>query len=183
MVNLSQKKRRLFLLLGQLFVLALCSSYIAYIYQSNILPDKTARASFEKTDCFLISKKLNDKSYIIDHFRAEFLISYNVNGVQYNHWVYGNGLDESFSQDPDNQRNILTRYDVGGTYPCWYDPSQPQIAFFVPRNNWYSIFPLLLPMIIVIFTLYFLAKNLRKIIIAKRWEHQFSPKKGKSDHH
>jgi hypothetical protein len=151
---------RITLLVGQFIVLLVCLSYVHYVYTFNILPDKEAKEDYKESSCFLISKKLSMKGRFIQSYRADFLISYNVNGVQYNRWVSGNGLDISFSKDQAAQKNILSQFDVGGTYPCWFNPDNPSLAVLVLRYNWLSTFPLMIPFIIIVIVFYYFIKNL-----------------------
>lgn len=154
---------RVFLLMGQFFVLLFCFLYIDYVYLTNIRPDKLAKETFQETQCFVVNKKLSAKGHLTHKFRADFLISYNVNGVQYNRWVSGNGLDMSFSGNGTEQGDMLAQYEVGNTYPCWYSPDNPQIAVLVMRHSWTSMFPLLVPAVIGAILLYYFLKNLAQL--------------------
>lgn len=126
---------------------------------TDALPDKEAKESFEQAQCFLISKKLSTKGHFFLRYRADFLISYNVNGVQYSRWVSGNGLNRGFVRNEIEQEEHLSQFEVGGTYPCWYSPDLPQRVILIFRNNWFSIFPFMLPATIFIFTFYYFIKK------------------------
>jgi hypothetical protein len=130
----------------------------------NIIPDKEANESYQQTRCFLISKKLMAKGHLIQRYRADFLISYNANGVQYNRWVSGNGLDRSLTKNESEQEDILSQFEVGGTYTCWFNPDSPHQVMLLPRHDWYSIFPLLVPAVVSIITLYYFLKTLFKAV-------------------
>lgn len=156
--------KQILLLLGQCIILAVCFFYVQRLYVTNILPDKTAKEIFQQTDCFVVSKKLEAKGRFIHLYRADFLISYNVDGIQYNRWVSGNGLDQSFSNDQFGQQKILSQFDVGSTYPCWYNPLDPKIAIIVLRHHWLSTSPLLVPAVIALIVFYYLVKNLFQLI-------------------
>lgn len=158
--DLTQTGSRITLLIGQFIVLLMCLSYINYVYTGNILPDKQAKETFKQTSCFLVSKKLSNKGRFFHSYRSDFLVSYNVNGVQYSRWVSGNGLDISFAHNQIEQEDILSQFDVGGTYPCYYNPDNPQIAILVLRHTWMSTFPLMLPSVIFVIVLYYFFKNL-----------------------
>jgi hypothetical protein len=158
--NAMLPKGQFTLLIAQLIILLLCIAYIEHFYRVNIMPDKEAKAYFQQTSCFLINKKLSTKGKIWDRYRADFLVSYQVNGVQYNKWMTGNGLDHSFSTNRVAQESILSAYQVGSTYPCWYDPADPQIALFVMRHRWTSTLPLALPVLVGMITLYYFLTNL-----------------------
>lgn len=155
---------RIVLFIGQFIVLVACLSYIAYHYNFDVLPDKLAKRKFHETNCFITSKKLSAHGSFFRTYRADFLISYNVNSVQYNRWVSGNGLDTSYTQNESEQEDILSQFDVGRMYHCWYDPDNPQLSILVPRHNWLSIFPLILPAIIGIIVLYYALKSLFKLM-------------------
>jgi hypothetical protein len=145
---------------GSLIVLIVCAVSIKYIYFSNLLPDKQAIQSYSQTSCFLISKQIKSAGHLAQAYRADFLISYNVNGVQYNRWVSGNGMDMSFGRNFEEQKAILSRFDIGRTYPCWYNPANPQISVLILRHNWRSIFPLLVPSSVGLAAFYYLLANL-----------------------
>jgi hypothetical protein len=153
-------RNRIALLAGQFIALILCIIYIEYIYFANILPDKRAKENYQQTDCFLIAKQLNSKGKWVTRYRADFLISYNVGGVQYSRWVAGNGLDMSYSSNQAEQTRILAQFVTGEAYPCWYDSNEPERAILVMRHNWLSTFPLLLPSVIGVIVLYYLILNL-----------------------
>lgn len=157
-------ENRLLLLLGQFIALLMCIGYVEYVYVSNILPDKQAQKTFLKTECVLISKKLINKDQVVSHYRADFLVSYNVKHVQYRRWVSGNGLDRSFTQDESEQEDILTQYNIGGRYTCMYDPEDPQLVMLVQRHNWLSTLPLLAPAGIGTVVFYFFMKNLLSLM-------------------
>jgi hypothetical protein len=157
--DFSQTRSRVVFLVGQFIVLIVCLAYLQYIYQSDILPDKEAKTNYRQTECFLISKKLSGEGHLLRRYRADFLISYHVNGVQYSRWVSGNGLDTSFNSNETEQEDILTQFEVGVTYPCWVNTTNPQLAILVARHNWFSIFPLIIPSIIAVAVLYFMCKN------------------------
>ncbi len=164
-INFSQTGSRIALLIGQVIVLVLCVSFIAHVYRVNILPDKEVKETFTETTCFVISKRLSSHGHLLHEYRADFLISYNVKGVQYNRWVSGNGLDMSFAQNKSAQSDLLSQFTVGGSYPCWFNPSNPPISLLVQRHNWLSTFPLMIPSVLGIIILYYLIKNLIILIL------------------
>lgn len=162
-----RQKNRIGLLVGQFLVLLLCVTAISYVYTSDIYPDKQAKTLFQKTTCFLISKKLSGHGHVVDLYRADFLISYQANGARYSRWVSGNGLDTSYSRNETEQENLLTQYDVGGSYPCWYNPENPQIVILIERHDWLSTFPVMIPAVIAILSFYFFFKNIANLILSR----------------
>lgn len=128
-----------FILLGQFIFSLLAFIYLDYVYLVNIRPDQLAKQEFVQTDCLVMSKKLSSKGKIIRRYRADFLINYHANGAQYNRWVSGNGLDMSHSMQDDPQLTLLSNYDDGVSYPCWYNPKNAEEAFLVLRHRWLSL--------------------------------------------
>ena len=155
-------ENKLVLLIGQSIVLLICVFYINHFYTENIYPDKRAKEVFRQTNCLLLDKKLNSKESKPNQFlyRADFLINYSVNHVQYTRGVSGNGLNVLFSKHAAPKEEILSRFTVGGTYPCWYDPDNPSIAVLVMRHYWFSTFPLIFPSILGVIVFYFFLTTL-----------------------
>ncbi|EKD70121.1 MAG: hypothetical protein ACD_46C00628G0003 [uncultured bacterium] len=156
----AKKGRRFVLLMIQIGILLISASVIDFFYSKNIAPDKEAAERYKRTECLIINKKLSEKGHVIRRYRSDFLISYSINGVQYNRWVSGNGLDLSYSQNQRSQVVLLGQFVVGKQYPCWYDPESPQMAVLMLRHNWQSTFPLIIPAIVVVLTIYYFLKNL-----------------------
>ena len=151
------------LLIGQLLILIGCIYYIYFIYQTDIRPDKIANDTFNETTCFIIDKKLTTRRDAYYKYRADFLINYNVEGVQYNRWVSANGLDESFKYNKQNQQYLLAQYDTGENYPCYYDPDNPNLSILVQRYNWVSTFPLFIPSVVIMIMLFYLIETMNTL--------------------
>lgn len=155
--KISQSRIQLALILGLFMVIAGCFFYIYYLYQHIILPEQIAKNTYENTICLIINKKLASKGIVIRQYRADFLVSYSVGGVLYKRWVSGNGLDTSYSQNQAELEDLLSQYEVGGTYRCWYDPVTPTTVLLVFRHNWISLFYLIgIPTIVSLLSLYLL---------------------------
>lgn len=136
--------KNIFILLGQFFISLLAFIYLDYVYLANIRPDQLAKQEFVQTDCLVMSKKLSTKGKIIRRYRADFLVNYHANDVQYNRWVSANGLDMAHTIRNNTQQKLLSDYENGRNYPCWYNPENAEEAFLVPRSDWLS-----LPMVLV----------------------------------
>lgn len=158
--NLLFSGRKLFLFIGQFIVLLLCIWYIEFIYYTNIYPDKIVNDTYEQTDCTIINKVLSERHKLIHGYRADFLVNYGVGNMSYTQWVSGNGLDRSFTSNRVSQETLLSQFDIGVTYPCWYDPKVPQVVVIVLRHNWASTVPLLVPSFVALVMIYYLGKNI-----------------------
>lgn len=160
--------RRIGLLIGQFLALVLCISYIELTYFHHIVPDKYVEATFKPVDCVVMSKKLSVRGRFFHRYRAEFLINYNVESVQYTHWVFGNGLDPSFVSDEQAQEDRLAQYQIGQTYRCFYNPENPEVSLLVLRHNWRATFPLIIPALILLVIGYYFFANGLKILKSLR---------------
>lgn len=143
----------------ELFILFACIQYAQLVYNNDILPDKMVEENYPQVSCVILSKKLGEEGHLLHRYRAEFLVSYMVNNTPYRTWVTGNGLDQAFFRERAPQEEILAQFEVGASYPCWYNPGIPQIAVLVIRHDWASTLPLAVPAIIGLITLYYLLKN------------------------
>jgi hypothetical protein len=151
--------KKIVMMLGQLIVLAVCFYNINYVYQTSIRPDLAARQNFRETECFIMSKKLSTKGKYFRGYRADFLINYHANGVQYNRWVSGNGLDMSYTSNNASQEQMLSDYEDGVNYSCWYNPENAEIAVLVLRQNWFTNTSLIISLIVSVMMILLLIKN------------------------
>jgi hypothetical protein len=150
------------ILIAQCIILFICVAYIFEGYYVNINPDKKVKETFKQTDCFLLSKKLVTKGHVISQYRADFRVSYTVNNAQYTKWVSGNGLDSSFTYDNTEQENMLSRFENGATYPCWYNPEDHGQVVLVMRKNWTATYSLMVPSVIFIIIAYYFSKGIMR---------------------
>lgn len=57
------------------------------------------------------------------HYRPEFHIRYEVAGRELEARTWR--IVQSSSTSKSSQEKVLSRFEVGQTYPCWYDPADP----------------------------------------------------------
>ncbi len=150
------------LFIGQIIIVILCVAYMDFIYNTNIYPDKQVEDNFDQTTCYVTSKRLSIKGTILHSYRADFLVNYKAptGPTQYSHWVSGNGLDLSFTQNRSSQENLLDQFEIGSVYPCYYNPQDPQVTVLVLRHSWTSTLPLLVPAAIIAVMGYYILKTL-----------------------
>jgi hypothetical protein len=92
-----------------------------------------------------MNKKISTKGKFPRKYRADFLVSYQADGVQYTRWVSANGLDRGFSRHVAAQDQALTLFNDGKSYPCWYNPENPEMIMLVQREFWSYFSPVILP--------------------------------------
>jgi len=150
---------QLTIFLVQIVILIACIEYARIIYKDEVLPDKMVKDNFSQIACTVVSKKLSEKVHLVHSYRADFLISYEVNNVPYQTWVTGNGLDQDFFHQREPQETTLSQFQIGSAYTCWYDPKAPQIAVLVLRHDWISTLPLIIPTLIALIVIYYIIKG------------------------
>lgn len=143
-----------------LIILVCCLYYIYVVYTGSILPGRQVNY-FQSTYCFLLEKKLSIKTDGNNQtlYRSDFYVSYKVDGMQFASWVSGNGLDLSYSKNQHAENAMLSQFNPGRNYHCWYDPANPKRVALVVRHQWSILFFLYIPVIISIMISYFLLKK------------------------
>jgi hypothetical protein len=164
----TSKGSRLALLVIQLILVLLCAGYVEYVYYADIHPERQVKKDFTRTDCVILNKRLSEKGSDAKKYRADFLISYNVKGVQYNRWVSGDGLEMIYSKDKAAQEKLSGKYAAGKHYTCWFNPRLPQVAVLVTKHDWNPMLPLLAPIIVGLIALFFFLRNLFQLAKTKK---------------
>ncbi|HTM63608.1 MAG TPA: hypothetical protein VL360_03805 [Gammaproteobacteria bacterium] len=157
--DFKQTGNRILILLAQFVILLCFIIYFDFLYFTNFRPDIQAEQNFQQSQCLVMSKKLVTRGKFFKRYRAEFLVNYHANGAQYNRWVSGNGLDNSYSHNETSQEVILSNYDNGVNYQCWYDPKNAEKIILLFRQNWYSLYSFILPGIAGLIVLLFFCKS------------------------
>lgn len=158
----------IFLLISQIIIILLSLIFIEYVYFTDIRPDKAVAATFKQTDCVVTEKKLETRGNLILRYRADFLVNYSVSGKSYQSWVSGNGLNDVFILDKKEEENLLKQHNIGQSYLCWYDPQSPEKVILILRHDWTSIFPLFLPLVIILIVLYYLSRTIFYLLPIKK---------------
>jgi hypothetical protein len=92
---------------------------------------------WQKASCTIVEKSIGStsRSRLRPAYRPEITFRYQVEGRTYqctgwDSWAvsgaYGGGSYERFSR-------VLDRYEIGASYPCWFDPEDPSKAVLVRR--------------------------------------------------
>lgn len=103
---------------------------IVIAYVTYLRPEMQVNQEFAEATCEIIEKRLisaENRSGVV--YRPEFHIRYHVDGVQYDALTYDITLASVTSRSV--QEEVLDRFEVGQTYPCWHDAANPQIVVLV----------------------------------------------------
>jgi hypothetical protein len=105
-----------------------------------LIPDWRANHRYVANSCLVLDKKLDETTMEVvaaktgarsqqTSYYPEFKIRYEVGGRKYETWTYE--AIKIHSTDRVAQQRILDTFQVGETYPCWYDPDRPDKAVLV----------------------------------------------------
>ncbi|MGP0068927.1 MAG: DUF3592 domain-containing protein [Isosphaeraceae bacterium] len=120
-----------------------------------LLPDWRANR-YLPTSCVALDKRLGSQMFpdtgVVngqavkgqkESYRPEIKIGYEIDGRKFETWAYD--AVRMYSPDRAAQQAIVDSFQVGATYPCWYDPDQPEHAILVRGHAWGVYVLLILP--------------------------------------
>lgn len=113
---------------------------VLFAYVAYLGPESRVYREFQETTCTIVDKRLialQDRNGTV--YRPEFHIRFQVAGQTYDVLTYN--ITGETTSGRAQKEEILSRYEVGRNYPCWYDPADPQQAVLV---RGYSTFGLIL---------------------------------------
>lgn len=153
--HLNQAGYRVLIMLAQFGALLGCLIYLDYVYLTNVRPDQLAKKHFAATECFIMTKKLSTKGNFLRRYRADFLVNYETKGAVYHRWVSGDGLNQAYTRRSESQTQLLSHYDDGHNYVCWYNPDNPEEVLLVPRQIKSFLLAMILPTLMSVVALGF----------------------------
>ncbi|MDR3476637.1 MAG: hypothetical protein P4M14_01230 [Gammaproteobacteria bacterium] len=151
-------------LVGQVIILLLAIVYLNFYYFERVLPNKRIAEDFHVATCVVTNKELVEKGGIIHRFRASFLLTYTANDQVYRSVASGNGMNHGLTTNKNGQQDILDQFNIGMTYPCWFNPENPRQIVLVQKHDWSSTLPLMIPSIIIIAMIYYIFSSIFTII-------------------
>ncbi|HEX4148758.1 MAG TPA: DUF3592 domain-containing protein [Pirellulales bacterium] len=108
------------------------------------IPDWRAKHKFVETTCQVLDKRiLAEGESGGRRYRPDFHIRYQVGGQAYQVWTYE--IPRLSTSDQPASKTILDAFQVGGRYPCWYDPFDPQQAVLAREYSLFAWMILILP--------------------------------------
>jgi len=114
-----------------------------------IIPEWRVNHEFVEHPCRVVEKrvvKVPSERGIF--FRPEVKIDYEVHGVT--HLPYTYDIHHTTRSTWDQAQSVIDGFSKGETYPCWYDPADPNIAVLVRGYQWWIWPALLIPTSFVI---------------------------------
>jgi hypothetical protein len=112
------------------------AAFVLVAYVVYLRPEYRVNNEFAVSTCTIMDKQLivlQDRNGTV--YRPEFRIRYRVDGKTYEARTYNITGESTSGRAPKEE--ILSRFEVGQSYPCWYDPYHPETAVLV---RGYSLF-------------------------------------------
>jgi hypothetical protein len=109
-----------------------------------IIPEWQVNHEFIEHKCKIVGKRLaetdgeNGKLY-----KPEFQIEYTINGLTKTLWTYS--INNPYSSGREGKQAILTKFSVGDTVACWYNPVDPSQVVLVRGYSWWIYLALFVP--------------------------------------
>ena len=117
-----------------------------------LLTDWRANYRYQPNSCVVLDRRLQVQHDVNigprrvpgPSYHPEIRIRYEVDGRKYELWTYD--AVPTWYPDKGGQQAILDSFQVGRTYPCWYDPDRPEKAILVRGHAWAPFLLLFVPL-------------------------------------
>lgn len=117
---------------------------LVLIFIRLVIPEWRANHVFVDHQCVVLDKRLARKETAERNlYRPEIRIEYQVRGATYVAWTYD--IRHDFSTGEEEKQAILDDFVPGQTYPCWYDPSDPNVVVLIRGYSWWFWLLLMVP--------------------------------------
>ncbi len=127
------KKGSSFGVIGSLIFFVVGCTLTGVGYLKILRPEMEVDRTFVEGRCTILGKSLETTERRVrrkhggsrrrTHYRPEFHIRHEVEGQSYEARTFR--IVNSSSSSQSAEEAVLARYEVGKSYPCWYDPGDP----------------------------------------------------------
>jgi hypothetical protein len=131
------------------FFLLIGGIVLTVMISTLVIPEWQVNHEYVEHTCTVIGKRLAEeegKGGIL--YKPEFQIKYDVNGKSYTRWTYT--ISNVFSSEKDNQQAILTKFSLGDTVACWFNPVDPGQVVLERGYSWWVYLVLFMPVAFII---------------------------------
>lgn len=117
---------------------------LVVLFTMLVVPEWRVNREFVRGTCTVADKRIAPRAGEDGPlYRPEIQIEYRVDGESYKIWTYDIwSLSGWYSSGLEEKQADLNRFNVGGRYECWYDPSDPRQAVLVRGYSWW-VWPVL----------------------------------------
>ncbi len=132
------------LFFGTFFVLgciALAAMIVIFVW-----PEWRVNRQFVQTDCVVLAKEvgISEADGAPPRYRPDITIRYEAGGKEYHSTAYD--ITRHYSENRQAVQQVVDSFDVGKTYPCWYDPLDPATAVIARGYSGWLYLLLLIPL-------------------------------------
>jgi hypothetical protein len=109
-----------------------------------LIPDWRANNQYRQGSCVAVDKRVADsvgEGRIT--YRPEIKIRYQVDGREYESWAYD--AIPTYGPNRAEAQAIADGFQLGATYPCWFDPARPEQVILVRGHAWIPYLLLVVP--------------------------------------
>lgn len=126
------KRKGSFGCIGTLIFVIVGGVFVGIGFFGVMKPELEVNRAFVENQCTILGKRIesyekrvrrNKTTRRRTYYRPEFHIKHEVAGQSYE--ARGFRIVDSSSTSKTSQEKILGRYEIGKSYPCWYDPKDP----------------------------------------------------------
>lgn len=137
---------RLLLVLFFGFFVVAGVGFMTLLVKQIVLPQWRANYQFLETQGLALRKRIGEsQSGGSPVYRAEILLEYETAGQTHESWAYSDA-SAAFSSGREAKQEFLDGYEIGRSYPCWYDPEEPTTVCLKRGYDWLAWTMLLLPL-------------------------------------
>ncbi|MFV2065636.1 MAG: DUF3592 domain-containing protein [Pirellulales bacterium] len=109
-----------------------------------VIPEWRANRHFVEHTCTVVKKQVaNRTSNDATQFRPELLVQYEIDGQEIESWAFD--IHHTSSKSREAAKAALDNFEVGESYPCWYDPNAPTTVILIRGYRWWMWLLLILP--------------------------------------
>jgi hypothetical protein len=110
-----------------------------------VVKDIRKFTSYEKTTCTILDKTIREsKGKTKSYYDPLVSVRYNIKGKEI---LSAGFLPRGLGRESSAEKR-LARYDIGKSYPCWFDPEVPR-EFVLTRSPSWGWYPFFLPPLIL----------------------------------
>jgi hypothetical protein len=117
---------------------------LALILATIVVPDWRVNHEFVETQCTVLGKAVREEETeggVL--YRPEIRIEYRIGDELRRTTTYD--IRNAFSAGREAKEAVLDRFTKDQSYPCWYDPADPDVVVLVRGYNWWFWLLLVVP--------------------------------------
>lgn len=132
--------------LGLFFAVFLLVGFasLSIILSQLTVPEWRVNHEYREASCRLLAKQAQASPADASRSRPGFQIQYEVGKQSYSRWAPYE-VTGAYSSDRKQVEDVLRQFHIGQSYPCWYDPRDPETVVLSRGYTWFAWLMLLLP--------------------------------------